>query len=100
MTECTLCLEKGDKAEIKAKTDDLREKRTSKQPLDKPSAGSTFKRPEGYFAGALIEQSNLKGFRIGGAEISENMINLILRLKKSGAKITGMVDLCILVRKK
>ena len=71
VTECTLCLEKGDKAEIKSKTDDLRERRTSKQPLEKPSAGSTFKRPEGYFAGALIEQSGLKGFKIGGAEISE-----------------------------
>lgn len=86
VTECTLCLEKGDKAEIKAKTDDLRERRTSKQPLDKPSAGSTFKRPEGYFAGALIEQSGLKGFRLGGAEISEKHAGFVVNLGDATAK--------------
>lgn len=86
VTGCTLCLEKGDKAEIKAKTDDLRERRVSKQPLDKPSAGSTFKRPEGYFAGALIEQSNLKGFRIGGAEISEKHAGFVVNTGNATAK--------------
>ena len=50
--------------------DDFLGRRKDKQPLEYPSAGSTFKRPEGYFAGALIEQSNLKGFSVGGAEVS------------------------------
>lgn len=66
-----LKLKKGDPDEIKEKTDDYRQRRTSKQPLDMPSAGSTFKRPEGYFAGKLIEDSGLKGFKIGGAQVSE-----------------------------
>ena len=86
MTECTLCLEKGDKAEIKEKTDDLRERRTSKQPLDKPSAGSTFKRPEGHFAGALIEESGLKGFKIGGAEVSEKHAGFVVNNGDATAK--------------
>lgn len=61
----------GDKkAEIQARMDDFLGRRKDKQPLEYPSAGSTFKRPEGYFAGALIEQSNLKGFSVGGAEVS------------------------------
>ena len=51
--------------------DDLRQKRVSKQPLEYPSAGSTFKRPEGYFAGKLIQDSGLKGFTVGGAQVSE-----------------------------
>ncbi|MBE7012293.1 MAG: UDP-N-acetylmuramate dehydrogenase [Ruminococcaceae bacterium] len=86
VTECALRLDKGDKAEIKAKTDDLRERRVSKQPLDKPSAGSTFKRPEGYFAGALIEQANLKGFKIGGAEISEKHAGFVINNGNATAK--------------
>ena len=56
--------------------DDLKEKRVSKQPLEYPSAGSTFKRPEGYFAGKLIQDAGLRGFRVGGAQVSENIVDL------------------------
>ena len=67
----TLALKKGDKAEIKAEMDELLNRRKQKQPLEYPSAGSTFKRPEGYFAGALIEKNGLKGLTVGGAQVSE-----------------------------
>ena len=63
-------LKPGDKAEIKALMDELNSRRREKQPLSFPSAGSTFKRPTGYFAGALIEQAGLKGASVGGAEVS------------------------------
>jgi len=68
--EVTLQVKKGDKAAILAKMDDFSQRRISKQPLDIPSAGSTFKRPEGRFVGQMVEESGLKGFRIGGAEVS------------------------------
>lgn len=64
-------LKKADKTEIRAAMDDFKERRCSKQPLAMPSAGSTFKRPEGYFAGKLIEDAGLKGKRIGGAQVSQ-----------------------------
>ncbi len=66
----TLRVKEGDKAAIQSKMDDFSQRRISKQPLDIPSAGSTFKRPEGRFVGQMVEQSGLKGFRIGGAEVS------------------------------
>lgn len=66
-----LQLKKADKTEIRAMMDDFKERRCSKQPLSMPSAGSTFKRPEGYFAGKLIEDAGLKGKAIGGAQVSE-----------------------------
>ena len=66
-----LSLKKGDIAEIREKMADFKERRCSKQPLAMPSAGSTFKRPEGYFAGKLIEDAELKGFSIGGAQVPE-----------------------------
>ena len=56
------------------------EKRREKQPLELPSAGSTFKRPEGYFAGALIDQCGLKGFTIGGAQVSEKHAGFIVNI--------------------
>jgi len=65
-----LQLQKGDRTAIQAKMDDFSQRRISKQPLDIPSAGSTFKRPEGRFVGQMVEESGLKGFRIGGAEVS------------------------------
>ena len=68
--EVVMELEKGDPKEIYETIQDLDHKRTTKQPLQLPSAGSVFKRPEGYYAGKLIQDSNLRGHRIGGAEVS------------------------------
>ena len=67
----TVGLKEGNKEEISARMKELMARRKEKQPLDKPSAGSTFKRPEGYFAGKLIMDSGLKGYQIGGAMISD-----------------------------
>ncbi len=83
---CTLTLKKGNKEEIKSKTEDLKERRFSKQPLNMPSAGSTFKRPTGHFAGALIEEAGLKGFKIGGAEISEKHAGFVVNTGNATAK--------------
>lgn len=74
----TLALRKGDPAEIKARMADFQNRRKEKQPLDKASAGSTFKRPEGYFAGKLIEDTGLCGFRHGGAQVSEKHCGFVI----------------------
>lgn len=74
----TLALKKGDKAEIKAEMDELLNRRKQKQPLEYPSAGSTFKRPKGYFAGALIEKNGLKGLTVGGAQVSEKHAGFVI----------------------
>ena len=71
-------LKKGDQKEIRAQMDDLKEKRVSKQPLEYGSAGSTFKRPEGYFAGKLIQDARLRGFRIGDAQVSEKHCGFVI----------------------
>ena len=86
ITSCTLSLKKGNKEDIKAKTEDLKERRFSKQPLDKPSAGSTFKRPTGHFAGTLIEQAGLKGYTVGGAQISEKHAGFVVNTGNATAK--------------
>ncbi len=78
ITSVVFHLEKGDKNEIEAAMQDYVSRRRDKQPLEYPSAGSVFKRPEGYFAGALIEQSGLKGKRIGGAMVSEKHAGFII----------------------
>lgn len=78
---------KSDKAEdIKARMDDYMTRRRTKQPLEYPSAGSTFKRPEGYFAGALIEQSGLKGASVGGAQVSEKHAGFVINKDNATAK--------------
>ncbi len=79
-------LEKGNYEEIKAYMDDLRKRRTEKQPLLMPSAGSTFKRPEGFFAGKLIEDAGLKGYKVGDAAVSEKHSGFVVNLGNATAK--------------
>lgn len=76
--EAVLKLEQGDPAVISARMEELKEQRVSKQPLEYPSAGSTFKRPEGYFAGKLIMDSGLRGFQVGGAQISQKHCGFVI----------------------
>ena len=84
-------LNRGDVAEGKALLVELNGRRRDKQPTDLPSAGSTFKRPAGYFAGALIEQSGLKGVSVGGAQVSEKHCGFIVN--KGGATATDILNL-------
>lgn len=89
-------LKKGNKDEISAYTAVLNGRRRDKQPLNYPSAGSTFKRPEGNFAGKLIEESGLKGFCIGGAQVSEKHAGFIVNKNKASAEdIIKLMDYCI-----
>lgn len=78
VTDAVLKLQPGSADEIQAIMDDLKEKRVSKQPLEYPSAGSTFKRPEGYFAGKLIQDAGLRGFQVGGAQVSEKHCGFVI----------------------
>lgn len=74
--------------------DDLASRRVEKQPLEYPSAGSTFKRPEGYFAGALIEQCGLKGKSVGGAEVSEKHAGFIINKNNATSNdIKALIEL-------
>lgn len=91
ITGITVKLQKGDKDEINAKMKDILQRRVDKQPLDLPSAGSFFKRPEGYFAGALIEQCGLKGFSVGGAQVSEKHAGFVVN--KGGATTAEIMEL-------
>ncbi len=97
ITGATLKLKRGDKEQILAKMADLASRRREKQPLEYPSAGSTFKRPQGYFAGALIESSNLKGKSVGGAQVSEKHAGFIINKEKATTK--DICDLIELVQK-
>ncbi|ADQ15443.1 UDP-N-acetylmuramate dehydrogenase [Halanaerobium hydrogeniformans] len=100
-----LKLKKDKKANIKAKMEELHQKRWSKQPMELPSAGSIFKRPEGHYTGALIEKAGLKGYQIGGAQVSkkhagfivnkgdataEDIIKLIEKIKDEIYKMSGV----------
>ena len=91
-------LKKGDKTEIRKCMEELRERRSEKQPLDMPSAGSTFKRPEGYFAGKLIMDAGLRGFSVGGAQISEKHCGFVVN--KGGATAQDVLDLIKEVQKR
>ena len=91
ITDVTFKLIKGDKEEIWEKMNTLMGKRREKQPLEYPSAGSTFKRPEGHFAGALIEENGFKGKGVGGAQVSEKHAGFVIN--KSGATTKDILDL-------
>ena len=79
-------LKPGIYEEIEATIKDLTFKRTSKQPLELPSAGSTFKRPTGYFAGKLIQDSGLRGLRLGGAQVSEKHCGFVVNIDNATCK--------------
>lgn len=76
--EAKLRLAKGEAQAIRARMEELKELRVTKQPLEYPSAGSTFKRPEGYFAGKLIMDAGLRGFSVGGAQVSEKHCGFVI----------------------
>ncbi|RAK04877.1 UDP-N-acetylmuramate dehydrogenase [Halanaerobium saccharolyticum] len=101
----TIELKRSEKKLIKAKMDELHNKRWSKQPMELPSAGSIFKRPPGHYTGPLIEKAKMKGFQIGGAQVStkhagfivnkgnataEDIVNLIEKVKAEVYKISGV----------
>ena len=90
-------LEEGDGEAISAKMRELNERRRDKQPLDLPSAGSAFKRPEGYYAAALIDEAGLKGFRVGGAQVSEKHAGFIVNA--GGATSRDVYELMMHVRR-
>lgn len=83
--------QKGEKEVIRATMNQLKEQRVSKQPLEYPSAGSTFKRPEGHFAGKLIQDAGLRGFQVGGAQISEKHCGFVIN--KEQATASDIVEL-------
>lgn len=78
-------LEPGDPSAIQSRMEELKFLRTSKQPLEYPSAGSTFKRPEGYFAGKLIQDAGLRGFQVGGAQVSEKHCGFVINKDQASA---------------
>lgn len=90
--EAELVLAPGTEEEIRARMDELAQQRKSKQPLEYPSAGSTFKRPEGYFAGKLIEDAGLRGFTVGGAQVSEKHCGFVIN--RSHATAADVMNLC------
>ena len=85
VTEAVLKLEEGNREEIGAKMEELSAKRREKQPLEYPSAGSTFKRPEGYFAGKLIMDAGLRGFCIGGARVADKHCGFVVNTGRATA---------------
>ena len=96
--EARLVLEQGDMDKIRDITKDLTEKRVSKQPLEYPSAGSTFKRPEGYFAGKLIMDAGLRGYQVGDAQVSEKHCGFVIN--KGNATAADVLTLIENVREK
>ena len=84
-------LKKGDQTKIRERMNELKVQRTTKQPLEYPSAGSTFKRPEGYFAGKLIADAGLRGFQVGGAQVSEKHCGFVIN--KDNATAADIIEL-------
>lgn len=93
-----LSLQRGDKERIAARMEELAAARRTKQPLEFPSAGSTFKRPEGYFAGKLIMDAGLQGYSVGGAQVSEKHCGFVIN--KGGATAADVLQLIQDVRKR
>ena len=98
ITGAVFSLQKGVKEEINAKMQEIMGKRIEKQPLDLPSAGSFFRHPKGYYASALIEQCGLKGFSVGGAQVSEKHSGFVVN--KGGATTAEIMELGRLVAEK
>ncbi len=98
VVSATLKLAHGNHEEIKEKIDDLTKRREEKQPLEYPSCGSTFKRPEGYFAGKLITDAGMKGYKLGGAQISDKHAGFVIN--KDNATAKDILDLIKLVQEK
>ena len=96
--EASFKLDEGNYEEIKARMDELNKRRSDKQPLNYPSAGSTFKRPDGYYAGKLIEDAGLKGTTIGGAMVSEKHAGFIINY--NNAKANDIINLIHFVQKR
>ena len=93
VTEAAFELEGGDRQLIQEKMEDLAARRREKQPLEYPSAGSTFKRPEGYFAGELIMKAGLRGFQIGGARVSDKHCGFVVNTgRATAADVKDVVD--------
>lgn len=91
-------LEPGEEKQIAGRMEELAAQRRAKQPLEYPSAGSTFKRPEGYFAGRLIEEAGLRGFCVGGAQVSEKHCGFVVN--RGGATAADIYELCRRVRQR
>ena len=88
-----IVLQPGSPQEIREKMDDLKERRVTKQPLEYGSAGSTFKRPEGYFAGKLIQEAGLRGFRVGDAQVSEKHCGFVInRGNATAAEVVRLMN--------
>ena len=98
VVEAEIRLSEGDKVKIKETMAELTLKRNQKQPVQYPSAGSTFKRPEGHFAGKLIQDAGLKGLTVGGAQVSELHSGFIIN--KGGATASDILELMDIVRAK
>jgi UDP-N-acetylmuramate dehydrogenase len=96
--EATFKLNQGDKVKIRNRITELTNRRCDKQPLEFPSAGSTFKRPDGYFAAKLIEDTGLKGLSVGGAQVSTKHCGFLINKEKASAK--DVIDLIELVQER
>lgn len=93
VTKVVMELKEGDPEQIKAKGEEFNQRRREKQPLEYPSAGSTFKRPEGYFAGKLIMDAGLRGHRVGDAQISEKHCGFVVNVgKATAADVRDVMD--------